>query len=163
MRVYLRTTKERINIKKSYPSSPGRKPLNEMYEDRGGRRSIYFVSEEIQQLKQVLKKPTSMEYLHYKLMDGGHLQKILKYIMKAFLFLVKSSESNSLQAFNQSFEIMNYKLTQKDKDELPSFINVLRTLDENQIEHLSEWAADGIMKEKEMFFKIVPLFGYVHL
>lgn len=48
---------------------------------------------------------------------------------------------------------MNYKLTQKDKDELPYFINVLRKLDENQIERLSEWAADGMIKKKKCFPK----------
>ncbi len=83
--------------------------------------------------------------------------------MKAFLYLVKSSDSNSLQAFNLSFEVMDYKLTQKDKDDLPLLINALKILDDKQIEKRSEWAAEGMMKEKEMFSKIVPLFGYVHL
>jgi len=58
---------------------------------------------------------------------------------------------------------MSHKLTQKDKDDLQLLINGLKILDDKQIEERSEWAAEGMMKEKEMFSKIVPLFGYVHL
>ena len=74
------------HYKKSFPIHPGRKSLNEMYEDRGGKRSIYFVNEEIQQLKEILKKPKSVEYLHDKLLKSGYLPKIVKFIMKAFLY-----------------------------------------------------------------------------
>jgi hypothetical protein len=83
--------------------------------------------------------------------------------MKAFLYLVKSSELNSFQAFNQGFEIMNHKLSSKEKDEMLPFVNALRNLDDKQIENISEESSKGMMKEKEMFSKIVPLFGYVHL
>jgi hypothetical protein len=151
------------HYKKLFPTSPGRKPSNETFEDRGGWRSTYKISDKIQQLKEILKKPTAIDYLHCKLLKNGYLQKILKYIMKAFLYLVKSSDSNSLQAFNLSFEIMDYKLSSKERDELPAFVNFLRNLDDKQIEEISELAAEGMMKEKEMFSKIVPLFGYVHL
>jgi hypothetical protein len=151
------------HYKKSFPTYSGRKPSSEIYEDHGGKRSIYFISEEIQQLKEILKNPTSIEYLHYELIKNGYLQKILKYIMKAFLYLAKSSELNSLQAFNLCFEVMGYKLTPKEKDDLPILINALKNFEDEQIESLSEKAAEGMMKEKEMFSKIVPLFGYVHL
>jgi len=146
-----------------FPSSPGRKPSYELDEDNGGKRSIYFISDEIHQLKQILKKPTAIDYLHTKLLKNGYLQKILKYVMKAFLYLVKSSDLNSWQAFNMSFEIMDYKLTPKDKNYLPLPINAIKKSDDEQIERMSEDAAEGMMKEKEMFSKIVPLFGYVHL
>jgi hypothetical protein len=151
------------HYKKSFPGHPGRKSSNEMYEDRGGKRSIYFVNKDVLQLKEVLKKPTAIEYLNHKLINSGYLQKIVKYIIKAFLYLVKSNNSNSLQAFNYSFEILNHKLSKKDVDELPSFVNALENLTDEQIEIMSEKASEGMMKEKEMFSKIVPLFGYVHL
>jgi hypothetical protein len=106
--------------KKSFSSHPGRKSSNDTYEDRGGKRSIYFINKDIQQLKEVLKKPTAIEYLHVELLKKGILKKVLKYLMKAFLYLVKSSDSNSLRVFNQSFEIMDYKLTEKDKNDLHS-------------------------------------------
>lgn len=151
------------HYKKSFPTAPGRKSSNELYEDRGGKRSIYFVNEEIQQLKEVLKKPTAIEYLHDKLLKSGYLPKIVKFLMKAFLYLVKSDDTNSLNIFNYIFEIMDHKLTQKDIDELPSFVNILKNLTDDQIETVSERTTKGMMKEKEMFFKIVPLFGFIRL
>jgi len=45
----------------------------------------------------------------------------------------------------------------------PLPINAIKKSDDEQIERMSEDAAEGMMKEKEMFSKIVPLFGYVHL
>jgi hypothetical protein len=151
------------HYKKSFPIHPGRKSLNEMYEDRGGKRSIYFVNEEIQQLKEILKKPKSVEYLHDKLLKSGYLPKIVKFIMKTFLYLLKSNDSSSLQIFNYSFEIMNHKLSKKDVDELPSFVNILKNLTDEQIETTAEQQTKRMIKEKEMFFKIVPLFGFVRL
>ncbi len=68
-----------------------------------------------------------------------------------------------MQAFNHSFEIMNHKLNKKDIHELPSIINALENLTDEQIEFRSEKASEGMIKEKEIFSKIVPLFGYVHL
>src|SRR6476661_1756664 len=65
------------HYKKLFPSSPGRKPSYELDEDHGGKRSIYFISDEIHQLKQILKKPTAIDYLHTKLLKNGYLQKIL--------------------------------------------------------------------------------------
>ena len=58
---------------------------------------------------------------------------------------------------------MEYKLTEKDKDDLHFFISALRNLTDDQIELISERLTEGMIREKEIFSKIVPLFGYVHL
>lgn len=47
--------------KKSFPRHPGRKNSDDIDDDNGGKRSIYFLNKDIQHLKETLKKPSSIE------------------------------------------------------------------------------------------------------
>ena len=56
---------------------------------------------------------------------------------------------------------MSHKLTQKDKDDLISLVNKLKNSTDDQIDLSSEEITAKFINEKEMFYRIVPLFGYI--
>jgi hypothetical protein len=147
--------------KKFFSNTPGRQPKDRA-EDHGGKRSIYIVDEEIEQLKKTLKNPKSMEYLYDKLLKNGLLNRIIKYCLIIFLYLIKSNESVFLQILIQGNEVTKTELPKKDMDDITPFYNQLRIMGDEQIEIESDKLANSLVNEKEFFFMIVPLFGFIN-
>ncbi len=148
------------NYKKYFSNAPGRKPQNGT-EDRGGKRSIYIVDEEIEQLKETLKNPKSIEYLHNKLLKSGFLYKIMKFCFMTMSYLIKSNESNLFQFLIQGEEALKIKLPQKVIEGISSLADHVKNMSDKQIEIESDNAAKSFVNEKEFFYLIVPLFGFI--
>ena len=105
-------------FKKYYPPSRGRKSSSEQDEERRGKKSVYLVSEDIEQLKTTLKKPKSTEYLYKKLIKTGTIHKILKYSMTVFFHVLKLQESKIPLILKQSSLVLDNKLTKEDMDKM---------------------------------------------
>lgn len=149
------------HYKKYFSNSPGRKPQNETGQDYGGKRSIYFVDEDSEQLKDTLKKPKSMEYLYDKLLKSNLLYSIAKFCIMTFLYLIKSNESDFLQILVLGEEVTKSPLVQKDIDGITPLFNYLKNMSDEQIEIESVKAANSLVNEKELFSTLVPLFGFI--
>jgi hypothetical protein len=150
-------------FRKFFPNKPGRKSSDEI-EDHGGKRSIYLVDEEIEQLKVTLKKPESIDYMYYQLnKQNGLLYKIAKYYITGFFYIAQTDKSQLVQLLNMGFEVMDDKFTEKDIAGMPDFVSRITNMDDKEIESISDNLADKFTKEKEIFYKIVPLFGFFKL
>ena len=84
-------------------------------------------------------------------------------MLASFFNIVKLDELSSLQTLSRGLEILNKKITQKDKDELTFKLNNIKNLEDDQIVILPEQAAKDMVKAKDIFFKMVPFFGYVKI
>lgn len=147
-------------FKKFFPSSRGRKLTSESEENSRGKRSIYFVTEDIEQLMITLKKPESKNYIYKKLIKTTTIPKIIRYTMISFFHVLKIRESRILQLFQQSSIVLDYKLTPQDIDYVLNYCQQLKDLDDETIEAISDKATEDIIKNKDILYAIVPLFGF---
>ncbi len=153
--------------KKYFRSNRGKKTLDKQddgdYVYEGGKRSIYFVARDIEQLKTTLKKPNSIEYLYNELIKYEDTRKIIKYTMTTAFLISKIYMSKILQVFTQVSMAINREITQKDIDGIFVFMQILKTTNDEQIELIADKATNEVLKEKEFFYKLVPFFGFIKL
>jgi hypothetical protein len=61
----------------------------EIYNERGGRLSVYILADDVERLKKAMEKPGSIEYLYRKIMISGLAEKLSKFQALAFLHAAK--------------------------------------------------------------------------
>jgi hypothetical protein len=142
---------------------PGRPPASKSDEKSRGKKSIYIVTEDIEQLKMTLQNPESKEYLYEKLIKTDTISKIIKYIISAAFYILKIQDSKVIQLLKQTSLLIDYKLTQKDVDNMIYLIRFLKIIDDRRIDSISNQATEDILKSKDFFYTFVPLFGFIKL
>lgn len=153
------------NYKKYFPSKRGRSSphsSDETLEENRGRKSIYLVNSEVERLKEIFQNPLARDYFIEELIKTGYVHYIFKFMCETTFYILKSSELTSLQAIHQGTELFEYKLNQKDLDDLPYFLNHFKNLSDKQIENYADIVVDHMIKERD-FFSIIPIVGLIKL
>jgi hypothetical protein len=137
------TTEEEIRRQQDRRShSYGRSSSTTIYNERGGRLSVYILADDVERLKRAMEKTGSIEYLYREMIKSGLAEKLFKFHALAFLHAAKLDKRvldmaigagasffqesqgtvNTAKAFQQLQQIDDNKLEQTIDSQIKSIV-----------------------------------------
>ncbi len=150
-RGYVQNFQGKENCKKYLVKHPGRKSSNECFEDNGGKRSIYKIDKRIEQFKMLMEKPVSSDYIGNKMIDNELFKRFLKYYFMVAFYRSKLDKSFLAQSYELTSYFLNKQVCQKDIEDALQNNQLIKDMDDRQIEKIAEMVVDYIKNETEFF------------
>jgi hypothetical protein len=143
------TTKQEILRQRDGRSNSLRKFSSaEIYNERGGKLSVYTLADDIEKLKRAMEKPGSIEYLYQELIKSGLAERLFKFLLLAFLYSAKidkkilATAMVVAAAFSQDSQIRI--------DTAESF-RQLQQIDDNKLEEYVEGRIKSIIEDRDYY------------
>ena len=154
---YLLNYKGKEKGKQLIKSHRGRPSLGAP-EHRGGNPSIYKLADRLEYYKSLVEKPECIDYLYDKLKNSKFFKEVIKYQLKAGLYLDELNRKVILDALNFDSEIFKIEKPQEMEDNKanPTFLN---TIIDTHIDKLVELSMDHLENHKKQYCEWVLSLG----
>jgi hypothetical protein len=90
--IHLTEKDEIIKLRNGRFGSHATSSSTKIYNERGGKLSVYILSNDIERLKRAMEKPAGIEYLYRKMIESGLAEKLFKFQQLAFLYAAKRNK-----------------------------------------------------------------------
>ena len=127
---------------------PGKRYSTKAWEDKGGKRSRYVLTEGIEKLKKTMEKPQALDFLYDKIIRSTLAQKLAKFNFSAIFHAIKMDERSVHRLMGPAAAFLQETLTQKDYDEFNVIFQQIRKLDDNGLEQLADSISKSIIEDR---------------
>lgn len=143
---------------------PGR-PSIEGETDRGGKRSLYITTEEVENLKKTFNKSGALDFLRDKIIESGLALKLAKYLILCSLYTIKTNvqAAQKLMGIGESFSQLGSQLGLTKEEEfstISTFHKRIQAMDNNQLEKAANKLAKKAIEEKG-YYTFLFLAGFL--
>ena len=143
---------EEIRHYEQDPHRPGRRPSsNVARRDRGGKRSVYIVTDRVEKLKKAMKKPQALDYLYDKVIRSGLAHQLAKYSFAALFHASKMDERVLHRLVGIGASFYQTSMTEKDITNLKIEFQILQSLDDNQIDEQADLIARYAIEDRGFY------------
>jgi hypothetical protein len=137
--------KKKIKRQQAGTQRPGRKKSSgyiETYDTHGGKPSAYRATEEVERVKQLMKKPAAIDLLYKRLIGSGVAHPFFKFNLLAYLYAIKMDKRVIHRTAGLGASFLRYDLKEKDIADYNATFEILQTFDDNRLEQ----CADNMIK-----------------
>ncbi len=154
---YLQNYRGNDYCKKFTKNQRGR-PSPETSENRGGNPSVYKLDDTFDYYKSLVEKPECINYLFDKLKNSKFFKAIIKYQLKAGLYMGEINRNTIFDALNVPSEVFKIRTTQEIEyiKANPALVN---TIIDSHIDELVELSMSHLETHKKHFCKWVLALG----
>ena len=133
--------KKKIKLQQAGTQRPGRKKSSgyiETYDSRGGKPSAYKATEEVERVKQLMKKPAVLDLLYKSLIGSCVAHLFFKFNLLAFLYAIKMDKRVIHRTAGLGASFVQYNIKEKNIADFRATPDILQTMDDNQLEQYAD-------------------------
>jgi hypothetical protein len=154
------TTEEEIRRQQDRRShSYGRSSSTTIYNERGGRLSVYILADDVERLKRAMEKTGSIEYLYREMIKSGLAEKLFKFHALAFLHAAKLDKRVLDMAIGAGASF--FQESQGTVDTAKAF-QQLQQIDDNKLEQTIDSQIKSIVEDRG-YYSMLSLAGLLKL
>src|SRR6185437_425797 len=154
------TTEEEIRRQQDRRShSYGRSSSTTIYNERGGRLSVYILADDVERLKRAMEKTGSIEYLYREMIKSGLAEKLFKFHALAFLHAAKLDKRVLDMAIGAGASF--FQESQGIVDTAKAF-QQLQQIDDNKLEQTIDSQIKSIVEDRG-YYSMLSLAGLLKL
>jgi hypothetical protein len=158
------TTKDKIKDLERGTRHPGKKPSSyEGNRDRGGKPSVYRLTEDFEKLKNVMEKPGAVELLYEQIAKSGLAYQLTKFLQLGLWHAAKMDETLLHKLIGLGASFVQDGLREEDKVEFKAIHKKLQLLNDNQIEQIADQAAEFLVQNRDYYKFFVSTSGLLKL
>ena len=121
--IHLTAKEEILRQQDGRSHSHGRPPTTKIYNERGGKLSVYILADDVERLKRAMEKPDGIEYLYRKVIKSGLAEKLFKFQLLAFLYAADcQSRVDTANLFQRLQKMDDDKLEQLIDSQMNSIV-----------------------------------------
>jgi hypothetical protein len=135
---------------------------DEVRNDYGGKPSAYKLTEEVEKLNEVMKKPGAIDFLYEKVIKSGLAHKLAKYNMLAWLHAAKINETILHRAMGAGASLFQDNIKEEDTANFKHIHRRLQLLDDNKLEQYADNIAKSLI-EVRGYYALLFIAGLLKL